>query len=433
MQFKRSKKSPMHELKPHPFTQKKLRFQPVLLMQSKLLSILACMGLAIAGTCNAETVQIAQHPIQDLVKRYAASAPARQKTAVLRPAQQQNMRIMHIDLDYVYDANPLQQKRNLRELIRRIQTIQPNTVFLQAFADPDANGSANAVYFQNRHIPLREDLFHRVLLDIRQHTKVQAVYGWLPLIAWEFPEKYQLQYVQNSGGKKGYIRISPFDAKNLQYTAEIFLDFIQRNPVDGILYHDDITLSDFEDDSAPAHAAYQKWGFNSASLIGQPEHPHQLKFSRYKTAYLDQFAAGISEILKQRQPNLRFARNMYAEAVLNPDSEKWFSQSNAGTYQHYDYNAIMAMPYMEKADDHRQFYLDLIQRAKKYDPNLSRTIFELQATDWNHQNQISDEELIDTIQLLEQNGVQHIGYYPDDFVQGHPNAKQLKNAFAKAE
>ena len=175
------------------------------------------------------------------------------------------------------------------------------------------------------------------------------------------------------------------------------------------------------------------WGFDSAALLRQPEHPQQLKFARYKTAYLDQFAAGISEMLKQRQPNLQFARNMYAEALLIPDSEKWYSQSPASTYQHYDYNAIMAIPYVEKADDHRQFYLDLIQLAKKYDPNLSRTIFELQATDWNHQNQISDEELIDTIQLLEQNGVQHIGYYPDDFVQGHPNAKQLKNAFAKAE
>jgi len=87
----------------------------------------------------------------------------------------QRMRIMHIDLDYVYDTDKAQQRENLQALIQRIQAIQPNTVFLQAFADPDANGSADQVYFPNRHIPVREDLFHQVLQQIRQQTKVKAV------------------------------------------------------------------------------------------------------------------------------------------------------------------------------------------------------------------------------------------------------------------
>lgn len=399
-------------------------------MSSKLMAFTSCIGVTMMGCTNANTVQIKQHPINSLVEHYAETAP-KQTAKDLKTHNISKMRIMHIDLDYVFDTDKAQQQQNIQALIQRIQTIQPNTVFLQAFADPDANGSADTVYFKNRYIPVRDDLFHQVLQDIRQHTQVQAVYAWLPLIAWEFPKHYPVQYVKTTGNNKGYIRISPFDVKNQQYTAEIFLDFIQHNKVDGILYHDDITLNDFEDDSSAARQAYQTWGFSSV-LIGQPEHPRQGEFARYKTAYLDQFAEGISDILKQRQPNLHFARNMYAEAVLNPVSEEWFSQSNASTYQHYDYNAIMAMPYMEKAKDHRQFYLDLIQQAKKYDPNLSRTIFELQVTDWNHQKPISNQELTDTIQLLEQHGVQHIGYYPDDFVQDHPDAQQMKKAFAQS-
>ncbi|WP_353144313.1 poly-beta-1,6-N-acetyl-D-glucosamine N-deacetylase PgaB [Acinetobacter pragensis] len=396
-------------------------------------SLTAALGFILSGCASTDTVRIQPHPIDALVQQYAKTAHRQPTEGSNTASKLKNMRIMHIDLDYIYDQDQAQQTRNIQALIQRIQVIQPNSVFLQAFADPDANGSADAVYFPNRHIPMREGLFQRVLQQIRQSTEVDAVYAWLPLIAWEFPEQYKLRYVQNRGEKKGYVRISPFDVKNQRYTAEIFLDFIQHNQVDGILYHDDITLSDFEDASAPALLAYQQWGFEGASLIAQPKHPQQLKFAQHKTAYLDQFAAGISDILKQQQPNLRFARNMYAEAVLNPASEKWFSQSNASTYRHYDYNAIMAMPYMEKADDHRQFYLNLIQQAKKYDPNLSRTIFELQVTDWNHQNKISDEELIATIALLEQQGVQHIGYYPDDFAEGHPNAQRLKTAFAQAE
>ncbi len=399
----------------------------------KLIGLMTCFGLVFSGCSSAETVRITHHPIQDLVKQYASANSVHQTLTnnTQKPSTPERMRIMHIDLDYVYDVNQAQQEQNIRALIERIRHIEANMIFLQAFADPDANGSADAVYFKNRYIPMRSDLFQRVLHEIRQQTQVKTVYAWLPLIAWEFPKQYPLQYVKSQSEKKGYIRISPFDPRNQQYTAEIFLDFIQQNKVDGILYHDDITLNDFEDNSAAALQTYKTWGFDR-QLIGQPKHAQQLEFSRYKTAYLDQFAEGISQILKQQQPDLHFARNMYAEAVLNPNSEKWFSQSNASTYQHYDYNAIMAMPYMEKADDHRQFYLNLIERAKKYDPNLNRTIFELQVTDWNHQKPISNQELTDTIRLLEQHGVQHIGYYPDDFVQNHPDAQQIKKAFAPA-
>ena len=90
----------------------------------------------------------------------------------------------------------------------------------------------------------------------------------------------------------------------------------------------------------------------------------------------------------------------------------------------------MAMPYMEESSNHRQFYLDLIAQAKKYDPNLDRTIFELQAVNWKNNRKISSQELAETMQLLKQHGVKHFGYYPDDFVQQHPHASTLKSAFS---
>ena len=49
---------------------------------------------------------------------------------------------MHIDLDYIYDPDPQQQERNLGHLLDRINAMGVNTVYLQAFSDPDANGSA---------------------------------------------------------------------------------------------------------------------------------------------------------------------------------------------------------------------------------------------------------------------------------------------------
>ena len=393
-----------------------------LLMCIASLPLFACSAVS----QSAPPIKIKNHPIDALVTQYQA-----QTTLPSTATKIDQMRIMHIDLDYVFDPDTAQQQQNIQALIARIKQIQPNTIFLQAFADPDANGSADQVYFENRHIATRDNLFPQVLSTIRDQTQVQHVYAWLPLIAWEFPKQEQLQYVENSQkSSQGYIRISPFDPQNMRLVAEIFSDFLQKNPVDGILYHDDITLNDYEDSSPIAQKVYTSWGFKDLTLLSNPNHPQQLKFAQYKTAYLDQFAAGISQILKKQKPNLLTARNMYAPVVLNPKSEQWFAQSQVSTLQSYDYNAIMAMPYMEESPNHHQFYLDLITQAKKYDPNLDRTIFELQAVNWKNNRKISSQELAETMQLLKQHGVKHFGYYPDDFVQQHPRASILKSTFS---
>ena len=62
-----------------------------------------------------------------------------------------------------------------------------NTVYLQAFSDPDGNGSADAVYFPCRRLPMRADLFNRVAWQIRTRTQVRRLYAWMPALAWELP------------------------------------------------------------------------------------------------------------------------------------------------------------------------------------------------------------------------------------------------------
>ena len=89
--------------------------------------------------------------------------------------------------------------------------------------------------------------------------------------------------------QKGYIRLSPFEQKNLEIIVDIYRDFIQHNPVDGVLYHDDVTLSDYEDSSALARKYYQQWGF-SHRIFKDLRHPKQVRLAKYKTAYLDQLA-----------------------------------------------------------------------------------------------------------------------------------------------
>lgn len=378
-------------------------------------SLISCLSLLSPASSSAN----------DLNNPFSSNSPTAEQNKL---DQQIEMSIMHLDIDYIYDPDPKQLTQNITHLIKRIQEVQPNTIFLQAFADPDANGSAHEVYFPNPHLPVRADLFKNITDQIRSQTTVKTIFAWLPMWAWELPQHYQANYVEHANqSTKGYIRLSPFDPKNFVYVYEIYKALTDTVTVDGILYHDDITLNDFEDSSASAIQVYKRWGFrNARKLLRDPEHSDQLKFAKAKTAYLDGLALQLSLKLKEIHPNLRFARNSYAPVLLNPESEKWFAQSTVSTLQHYDYNAVMAMPYMEKAADPKQFYLDLIVKARQHDPALARTIFEIQTIDWNTQCKLSNEELLETVQLLKEQGVQHIGYYPEDPYLPHPSSLIFK-------
>lgn len=367
---------------------------------------------------------LAGHPIQNYLPQ-PEECIAKLPSVVNLPNQ---INLMHIDLDYAFDNNKIQQNHNISALIKRIQQVQPNVIFLQAFADPDANGSADMVYFNNRHIKVRDDIFNDVVTKIKQQTNVKFVFAWLPLIAWE-PQFSPIQWVKHSQqSAHGYKRLTPFDRDNLKIISEIFQDFAKKYPVDGIIYHDDITLNDHEDYHEEAIKMYKQWGYSEKYVL-EPTQPDQAQFAAKKVQYLDQIAYGITQTIKCYQPQIKTAKNTYAPITLDDQSFMWLAQSVASTLQYYDFNAIMAMPYMEKAKDHQQFYQQLIQAAKRNDPKLTRTIFELQAVDWEKNQPINPQEIYSTIEFLRRQGVQHLGYYPDNYISQTPNANIIKNAF----
>ena len=76
------------------------------------------------------------------------------------------------------------------------------------------------------------------------------------------------------------------------------------------------------------------------------------------------------------------ARNLYAQVVLNPHAEAWYSQSIDDAIRDYDFTAVMAMPWMERASNPDQFLKELVARVKERPQGLQRVLFELQSTDW---------------------------------------------------
>lgn len=345
----------------------------------------------------------------------------------------------HIDLDYIYDPDVNQQEKNLDLLLNRLNALGVNTVYLQAFADPDANGAADYVYFPNRNIPMRADFFNRVSWQIATRTQVNRIYAWMPLIAWQLPKEniavddtvVTIQ-VDSTHLNMGYPRLSPFSTKARKVIEEIYEDLAKSAYIDGILFHDDITLSDYEDDSPMAHEQYKKWGLPE-SVMEIKNNPEAFqKWTKLKTDYLDDFAISLANKVREEQPDLKTARNLYAQVALHDNAEEWYGQNLAKSIERYDYTAIMTMPYMEQADDPIKFYDEIVKRVKEQTCGLNRTVIELQTVNWKKENRaIPSEELNNTIAHLYDLGVEHIAYYPDDLYHNNPDTDMINEAFSR--
>lgn len=343
------------------------------------------------------------------------------------------IRVAHVDLDYLYDENPARQEENLGLLLDRIKQLGINTVYLQAFSDTDGNGSAEALYFPNRHLPMRADLFNRVAWQLFKRAGVQ-VYAWMPVLAFQFGDDHPLSkfYLQKEGPDGGthrdeHERLSPFHPAAREAIGEIYEDLAEQAQFHGILFHDDAYLTDLEDAAPWALDVYtDQWGFprsidairNSPEMLG--------RWSRQKTRFLIAWTKELENRVRKFRPEIKTARNLYAGVALNPEAEQWFSQSLPAFLESYDYTAVMAMPYLEGAKHPDRWLRTLVRRIASIPGALDRTVFELQSVDWRTSTPIGGRTLARQMRLLKINGAMNLGYYPDDFITGHPEIGDIQ-------
>ncbi|PRC90602.1 poly-beta-1,6-N-acetyl-D-glucosamine N-deacetylase PgaB [Solimicrobium silvestre] len=343
-------------------------------------------------------------------------------------------RVIHLDLDYIYDPNPVQQEINLSRVLDRIKRLHPTTVYLQAFADPDGDGVADEVYFPNRHLPMRADLFSRVAWQLSTRVGVK-VYAWMPVMAFRLPESdpaashivQVMPDAPSTASQNRYHRLSIFDPLVRKTILEIYEDLGKSAIFDGVLFHDDATLSDYEDANPAALDYYREaWQLPDSIKEIRKSPELRLRWAANKTAYINAFTVTLADTLHRYQPNLHTARNLYAQPVLNPESEEWYAQSLPSFLATYDFVSLMAMPYMEGAADPERWLDQLLQKVHAVPGALDKTIFELQSRDWKTSQPIPSETLAAQMRWLHLNGVRNFGYYPDDFQANVPQEDIIK-------
>jgi biofilm PGA synthesis lipoprotein PgaB len=140
---------------------------------------------------------------------------------------------------------------------------------------------------------------------------------------------------------------------------------------------------------------------------------------------LDDFALELAAAVREQQPGLRTARNLYARVALTPKAEVWYSQSLDNSTARYDFTAIMAMPFMEKAADPAAFFRELVAAVNDRGA-MRKVVFELQTVDWRDDRPVPTRELADTVASLYAMGVQHVAYYPDRPFGNHPDPAVMR-------
>ena len=358
--------------------------------------------------------------------------------SLLHPRPAPILRAAQVDLDYVYDPDPEQQEANLGRLLDRIQALEITHVFLQAFADPDADGGAQALYFPNRYLPVRADLFNRAAWQLKTRANVR-VFAWLPILSFEGdgidPNWRVMQLID---GKRSFDansepRLSPFASEAREVIHGIYADLARHAAIDGILFHDDGRFNEFEDFSDAALAAYREGLGEQVSAMSLAADPAlAARWSAFRSEALISLTLELAETVRIYRPEIRTARNLFATALLAPDPERNLAQSYEDFVESYDYVALMAMPRFEGFDDKRHFYEQLAALAMANPAHRDRIVFELQTIDWRTGTPIDSIELRDTMRRLQALGVRNLAYYPDDFVRGHPDLGLLRQGISIA-
>lgn len=348
--------------------------------------------------------------------------------------ENEDLRIVHADIDYIYDDDPVQQEQNLDRLIERIYNYGVTTVYLQAFADPDGDGVADALYFPNRHLPVRADLFNRVAWQLKKRAGVK-VYAWMPVLSFDLGDDHRYVIDAQTGleAPDRYRRLSPYVEENRRIIREIYQDLGRLTKFDGLIFHDDAFLNDFEDANPEALAAYAQASLPGNIATITDDESLMAAWTQHKTEFLTDFTQELEQAANYYRQvdnkDFTIARNLYAGTVMNPESQQWFSQDIQNFASGYDYVAVMAMPYMEEADNPEEWLRELARRSLAQ-VSANQLVFELQTQDWRTQTPIPSEELARWVRLLREEGIQHIGYYPDDFIQNHPDLSVLRPAFS---
>jgi biofilm PGA synthesis lipoprotein PgaB len=348
--------------------------------------------------------------------------------------KKEGIRAVQVDLDLIVATDsPEKTDENLGKLIERLVEMKVNTVFLQAFADPEGTGNIKSVYFHNSVLPVRSDIFgwasHQIMIrDI-------SVYAWMPTLSIVLPDRERnsrLRVRENKEGKyiestSWYKRLSPFSREVIDLVQTMYRGLAAHSQIEGVLFQDDAYLTDHEDFHSSAINKYPDKFGKVATMVHLNDNSGLAKdWARYKSEALIDFTNSLGQGIRKYRPNALFARNLYAELMLQPEAEQWFAQDYNLFLSNYDYVVVMAYPQMEGVNRSSKWLKKLVGRAKESPQGVEKTVFKIQTYNWKKEKWISNRRLLRELKDILSSGGRHLAYYPDNVWEDRPALNTIK-------
>ncbi|TCP12444.1 biofilm PGA synthesis lipoprotein PgaB [Crenobacter luteus] len=289
-------------------------------------------------------------------------------------------RAMHVSLDQIYDPDPAAQEHKLGQLLDRVLEMGATVVYLQADGDADGDGQPDTVYFPNRHVPMRADLFNRAAWQLRTRAMVQ-VYASLPLQSFGLADRTMVAAAPG--------------ARERRVARELVEDLGASARFTGLLLRDDPGKPALAEPGANALLELASEQFSTARTY-QPE------FKSVITVYAgrlgnDGEASRLSDAMAKALPRVDYVE--LAPASGTPADETWLRQAFAV--------------------------------ASASTPQPSRKIvFGLPSRDASGLRALDSRSLARAITTLHTLGAHHIAYTHDEGIDRQPHLATLKRAFS---
>ena len=293
------------------------------------------------------------------------------------------------------------------------------------------------VYFKTEYAPVVEDILGP-LTEIA-HRNGLEVFAWMTTryanYGLEGNSEYRCKSYNFETRKveeaKGFNLFHPDVLKRLK---GLFRD-LGRYPIEGILFQDDLILRHNQDFSNDANKAFLK-------EFGYAPHPDRFYIDPYKSesgkyyvkAYTEDFwswanwknrwlmkvAQQLMAAARESNPNLKFAINLFYEAVLNQNNAvAWFSQTlSEAIEKDFDYYTVMAYHRQAMREINMEvgkaidLMAEVAQKAVKLVGDPSKVLMKFQIYDWKSYEVVPQKEVEKILLGILNHGEVSLAFYP---------------------
>lgn len=373
-------------------------------------------------------------------------------------------RIIQLDLDIMCD-NGTYEHDDLQDYIkRRLKGTGATAVYVQVGSEDfatlgnDSDRMADTVMFDPGQslgaTVLCADIFKDAVAIIRRLLPSCRILAWSPTLYNAFlmhdNATVKATLAGNDENMVWYRRASPFSVK----THERLIAFYEAlgqcsESLDGIMYQDDLLLSNWEDVSVDAiKVMTARYGLKDTcdsalnDFLDDDDNVQNQDWKRYKTAVLDGLSKTMFEAFRRgyqkafpvlfearealASTRLICGRDYYDSAVLDNDSVTgdWYGQSLDTALDLYEHVVIMAYYNMSEggnsASAKAMTWLQALARKAISVANRNgrqrsdRLIFKLQSVLWEGKDDviIPAATLKKQVLALQQAGAMGVGFYP---------------------